>query len=87
MPEWIDSWFWGLALDGASLSAAWLLGCRKRIGWLVTFTSMLVLWPAYAVTHDQWGFFPGIVAHAVIAAWGWVQWSKTKQGVAPTDGH
>lgn len=70
-------WLWGLLLDGLSLATAFCLARRWRAGWLISLGAMVFAWPAFAITQRQWGFFPGIVAHAVVAWRGWCRWGKT----------
>lgn len=70
----LGSWILPILIDLVALLPAWLLGRKQRIGWLVMFVEMAVLWPIYAVSVGGWGWFPGIVAHSALAVRGWYLW-------------
>ena len=69
-----------LMIDLLSLLAYWLLGRRRRSGWLVSLLALSILWPTYAVLVGSWGFFPGIVAHVLVAWRGFALWGRGTSG-------
>jgi hypothetical protein len=75
----MNSWIWGLLLDGISLTSIFFLTRKMRIGWLISLFNLTVVWVAYAIVLKQWGFFPGISIHAFMAWRGWVKWGRTEE--------
>lgn len=72
----MTTWLLPILIDLLSLLPPWLLGRRRRLGWLVSLALLLGVWPVYAVAVGGWGWFPGIVLHAYVSARGYVLWGR-----------
>ena len=71
----MNGWTWGILLDGMLLTGTWLLGSKRKVGWLVSLFSQ-VLWSVYAITTKQYGWFPGIALYSLSAFRGYRKWTR-----------
>jgi len=60
-------WSWVLAAVG--IAGLWLAGSGRPAGWMIGVGAQ-VLWIAYAVATDQYGFIVTAVAYAFVYARG-----------------
>lgn len=56
---------WSYALAAVGLTGLWLAGSGKALGWMVGVGAQ-VLWIAYAIATQQWGFILTAVAYAFV---------------------
>lgn len=56
---------WSYALAALGLAGLWLAGSGRRLGWLFGVAAQ-ILWIAYAIATQQWGFIVTAVAYAVV---------------------
>lgn len=62
-------WSWVLTVTG--VTAIWLAGRGNRVGWAVGFCGQ-VLWVAYAVVSEQWGFLVSAALFGGVYARNWL---------------
>lgn len=67
---------WSYLLTAVGVFGLWLSGRKDGRGWLVGLGAQ-VLWVAYAVTTQQWGFLVSA------AAYGWVYAKNARAWLAP----
>lgn len=58
-----------------SIISMWLLGEKKKSGWLYKLASQLA-WGVLAVQKQLWGFIPLAVLTGMIAGINYYKWSK-----------
>jgi hypothetical protein len=67
--------FWSFALAGLGLVQLWLAGSKLRFNSVIGgFTS--VVWFAYGVVFEQWGFLVSALVFFVVHVRNYVRWSK-----------
>ena len=70
---------WSYALTAIGVFGLWLSGRKDARGWLVGLGAQ-VLWIAYAIATEQWGFIVSA------AAYGWVYARNARAWMAPDEG-
>jgi hypothetical protein len=70
----VNHWAWGLILDSVTFVGVFLLAHKHRIGWIMSVFAQLV-WMTYAISTQQWGFIPGILAYTTVSIHGYVYWT------------
>lgn len=72
MADWlIDYGSWCLAPFG--LLGMWVVGLKKRWGWVVSMTTQS-LWAFYAIGTGQYGFLIGTLSYFVVYLRNWLHW-------------
>lgn len=65
--------YWSYILAPFGLAGMWMAGRRNRWGWALSICTQ-VLWLAYAVQTQQWGFIPGSAAYGFIYVKNFISW-------------
>lgn len=68
-------WWWSWLLTAVGIFGLWLAGRKDPRGWMVGIGAQ-VLWFAYAVTTQQWGFVLSCLAY------GWVYSTNARKWLA-----
>lgn len=58
-------WWWSWTLTGIGVTGLWLVGNRRRSGFLVGLFAQ-ALWIAYACATDQPGFYVSAVVYGAV---------------------
>ena len=66
---------WSYVLTAIGITGIYLAGRRNLYGWVVGLSAQ-VLWIAYAVTTEQWGFIVSAFAYGSVYANNWRKWAK-----------
>jgi hypothetical protein len=74
-------WSWGFAAVG--LTAMFLAGRKKAVGWLIGALVQIV-WLFYAVYTRQWGFIVTAVGYGTMQTLIWLQWRAADRAAAAT---
>lgn len=77
MGEW---WSWALTLIG--VTGFWLAGRKVWWCWYVNIANQ-VLWVAYAVLSQQWGFLLGVPIYLLVFGRNAVHWTRDRHTVPP----
>ena len=73
------TWWWSWLLCSWAVAGLLVIGNRKPVGWIISFTSEFA-WGAYAVSSRQYGFLVMSVIFAVVHARNWRKWKKEVPG-------
>ena len=60
-------WWWSFLLTAIGVFGLWAAGSKKPWGWAVGLGAQ-VLWIAYAVQSEQWGFIVSAFAYGSVYA-------------------
>lgn len=63
-------WLWSYLLATVGILGIWLAGSKRRVGWAVGLSAQ-VLWVAYAVASEQYGFLVTAVAYGAVYLRNW----------------
>lgn len=74
-------WSWLLAAVG--ITGIYLAGSRRTIGWTIGVAAQ-VLWVAYAIVTQQWGFIASALVYAAVYARNWIKWTREQHSAPPT---
>ena len=66
---------WSYVLTAIGITGIYLAGRRNLYGWVVGLSAQ-VLWIAYAVATEQWGFIVSAFAYGSVYANNWRKWAK-----------
>ena len=66
---------WSYVLTVIGITGIYLAGRRNLYGWVVGLSAQ-VLWIAYAVATEQWGFIVSAFAYGSVYANNWRKWAK-----------
>lgn len=69
-------WSWALAAVG--ITGIWLAGRNNKLGWAIGLGAQL-LWLAYAIATEQWGFIVTAVAYGFVYGRNWLRWHRAEQ--------
>lgn len=75
---------WSWILMAVGVFGLWLAGRKSQWGWAVGFFAQL-LWMAYAITTQQWGFIVSAVAYGAVYARNWWKWRRQSAIEPATD--
>lgn len=67
--------YWSYLLTAVGIFGIYLAGRKNLYGWAVGLGAQ-VLWIAYAVSTEQWGFIMSAFAYGSVYAKNWSQWAK-----------
>ena len=62
-------------MTAVGITGIYLAGRRNLYGWVVGLSAQ-VLWIAYAVATEQWGFIVSAFAYGSVYANNWRKWAK-----------
>ena len=66
---------WSYVLTAIGITGIYLAGRRNLYGWVVGLSAQ-VLWIAYAVATEQWGFIVSAFAYGSVYANNWRKWAQ-----------
>lgn len=66
---------WSFALTAVGLTGLWLSGSMRRIGWAIGLGAQ-VLWIAFAITFEAWGFLLSALGYGFVYARNWWRWRE-----------
>ncbi len=78
MPE-----FWSWLLTAVGVTGLFFAGSKRKVGWVIGLGAQ-VLWLAYAVTTQQYGFLVSAFAYGLVYARNWLKW-RADAGMVVTD--
>ena len=64
---------WSYVLAAIGIFGIWLAGRKNLYGWAVGVAAQ-VLWIAYAIVTQQWGFIFSALAYALVYGNNWRKW-------------
>lgn len=67
--------WWSIGLSVGSLAVTWLVGERRRCGWLLA-VCLQVAWLAYALLSTQWGFTVAAVVFGCMNLRNYLKWRR-----------
>lgn len=67
--------WWSILLTAVGVTGLWVAGRRSAWGWVIGLAAQ-VLWIAYAVATQQWGFILSALAYGFIYARNAYRWRK-----------
>lgn len=67
------TWWWSWLLTGVGVTALWLAGSKKRLGWAIGLSGQ-ALWLTYALVTEQYGFVFGALAYGSVYARNFLRW-------------
>jgi hypothetical protein len=70
------AWWWSWLLAAIGLTGLWLAGSRRAAGWAIGI-AVQVLWVAYGLAADQWGFIASAVGYGAVNARNLWRWRST----------
>lgn len=73
--------YWSYVLTVVGVFGLYLAGRRSRWGWAVGMAAQ-VLWFAYALATEQWGFIVSCLAYGSVYAKNFRAWRREAKGAA-----
>jgi hypothetical protein len=64
---------WPWILSAASLFGFWIVGKKRRSGWMVSLC-VEVLWAVWSVLYREWGFLASVFPFAALYIRNWWLW-------------
>ena len=77
--------YWSYLLTAVGIFGIYLAGRKNLYGWAVGLGAQ-VLWIAYAVSTEQWGFIVSAFAYGSVYAKNWSRWAKENENNEQTNG-
>lgn len=77
--------WWSIALTAGALVSCWLVGDRRRVGYLVAI-ALQAVWLAYAVATEQWAFIASATVFAVVNTRNYRKWKRLDEAEAEACG-
>ena len=77
--------YWSYLLTAVGIFGIYLAGRKNLYGWAVGLGAQ-VLWIAYAVSTEQWGFIVSAFAYGSVYARNWSRWAKENENNEQTNG-
>lgn len=69
-------WWWSWLLTAVGVVGLFLAGSRRSVGWAVGLGAQM-LWVAYAIHSQQWGFIASALAYGSVYARNFYRWRTT----------
>ena len=66
---------WSYVLTAVGITGIYLAGRRNLYGWAVGLGAQ-VIWIAYAIATEQWGFIVSALAYGSVYANNWRKWAR-----------
>ena len=76
--------YWSYLLTAVGIFGIYLAGRKNLYGWAVGLGAQ-VLWIAYAVSTEQWGFIVSAFAYGSVYAKNWSRWAKENENNEQTN--
>ena len=77
--------YWSYLLTAVGIFGIYLAGRKNLYGWAVGLGAQ-VLWIAYAISTEQWGFIVSAFAYGSVYAKNWSRWAKESKNNEQTNG-
>ena len=77
--------YWSYLLTAVGIFGIYLAGRKNLYGWAVGLGAQ-VLWIAYAISTEQWGFIVSAFAYGSVYAKNWSRWAKENENNEQTNG-
>ena len=77
--------YWSYLLTAVGIFGIYLAGRKNLYGWAVGLGAQ-ILWIAYAVSTEQWGFIVSAFAYGSVYAKNWSRWAKENENNEQTNG-
>ena len=77
--------YWSYLLTAVGIFGIYLAGRKNLYGWAVGLGAQ-VLWIAYAISTEQWGFIVSAFAYGSVYARNWSRWAKENENNEQTNG-
>lgn len=74
--------YWSYILTAVGVFGLYLAGRKNQFGWAVGIGAQ-VLWFAYAVTTQQWGFIVSCLAYGWVYSKNFLAWRQAEQAEEP----
>lgn len=75
-------WWWSFLLTAVGILGLFAAGSKRKIGWAIGLGAQ-VLWVAYAVSTQQWGFLLSAFAYGFVYSRNWLRWRREER-ISPT---
>jgi hypothetical protein len=72
----VIAWWWSYLLATIGIFGLWAAGSKKAWGWLIGLGVQL-LWMAYAIGSEQYGFILSALAYAIVYARNYDRWQRS----------
>lgn len=69
------TWWWSWLLTAIGATGLLMAGSRNQYGWAVGLSAQ-VLWVAYAVSTEQWGFLASALIYGSVYGRNFLKWRK-----------
>jgi hypothetical protein len=66
---------WPWALSALTLASFWVIGKKRRSGWLFALGTE-GLWLLWSVLYHQWGFLASVIPFSALYARNWWLWRE-----------
>jgi hypothetical protein len=76
--------WWSITLSAGSLWTSWLVGSRKRVGFLLAVAMQLV-WIGFALDSGQWGFIASAAVFSAVNVRNYLRWKRLDEAEARDD--
>lgn len=83
MSELIPFWAWSWLLTAIGVLGLFLAGSKRKLGWAVGISAQ-VLWVAYALATEQYGFLASAAAYGWVYSRNWLRWRREDNQVDET---
>lgn len=67
--------WWSVLLTTVGITGLWIVSNHRWQGWLISLASE-ILWIAYAVVTQQWGFIAAAVVYSCVHARALYRWRR-----------
>lgn len=67
------AWWWSWLLAGIGIVGLYVAGSKKAWGWLIGL-AVQVLWIAYALATEQYGFVASALAYGFVYGRNYLRW-------------
>lgn len=75
---------WSWILTGVGLTCFWLAGRKIWWAWYIGIAGQ-VLWLAYSLSTQQWGFIAGVVAYTAVYVRNAMRWTTERRAAKIED--
>lgn len=72
----VSQW-WSWILTAIGISGLWAVGSKKAWGWFVGISAQ-VLWVAYSLATEQYGFLVSALAYGTVYVRNYLSWRESR---------
>lgn len=73
-------WAWSYVLMAVGVFGLYLAGRKSKWGWAVGIAAQ-ILWIAYAIVTQQWGFIISAIAYGAVYIKNFITWRREEEAV------